>query len=85
MQESVIAYVDTLNNSLEVIKDNSVSSSTFNTDWSKVYDQRTQLLKTFVDDYDFKVSSKYQGVLDEITANGAAAMKKIRQTKQSTI
>lgn len=76
MQESVLAYINTLDDALKVLENYAVSSAEFHTEWSKVYDKRTSLLKVFVDEYGLSVEEKYQDTLDEVVANGAAATKK---------
>lgn len=76
MQESVLAYINTLDDALKVIESNSVTSAEFYDEWDKVYDERTSLLKLFVDEYDLSVDEKYQETLDELVVNGAAATKK---------
>lgn len=76
MQESVLAYINTLDDALKVIESNSVTSAEFYDAWDKVYDKRTSLLKLFVDEYGLSVGEKHQEVFDEMIANGAAATKK---------
>lgn len=76
MQENVIAYLNTLDSQLELMGRYSSNDLSFYTDWQKVYDKRSQLLKTFVNDYGMTVDAKYQDALDELLANGAAAEKK---------
>lgn len=76
LQEKVIAYLNSLDDSLEVLENNSISSADFYTKWDKVYGERTSLLKEFVDDYDLTVGEKYQDVLDELISSGKAAMEK---------
>lgn len=76
MQEDVLAYLNSLDDQMECLNSYSTGDLDFYTEWSKVYDQRSQLLKKFVDEYGMTVNSKYQSALDELLANGTAANKK---------
>ena len=76
LQEKVVAYVNTLNDSLEVLDSYAVSDPEFMPQWLKVYDDRTSLLKDFVDNYGLEVGEKYQASLNELVANGKAAMER---------
>ena len=76
LQEKVITYLNFLDDSLEVLENNSISSVDFYTEWDKVYGERTSLLKEFVDNYDLTVGEKYQDILDELASSGKAAMEK---------
>lgn len=79
MQEDVIAYLNSLDDQLEVLNSYSMNDVDYYTEWNKVYDERCQLLKTFVDDYGLTVDQKYQSTLDQMLANGVAAEKKAGQ------
>lgn len=72
MQEQIIAYINTLNDSIKLLKNSSTSSDGFNKEWNEIRDERSMLLKTFVDTYDLTVDAQYKDDLDELTANGAA-------------
>lgn len=73
LQEKVVAYINTLNDSLEVLDGYAISDFEFWEAWQKVYDERTALLKDFVDNYDLEVGKKYQDTFGELVANGKAA------------
>lgn len=75
MQEDVLSYINLLDDSMEVLDNYPTTDIDFYTKWVEVYDDRTSLLKKFVDDYGLTVGSKYQDVLDDLVANGAAAAK----------
>ena len=62
LQEKVITYINL--------------SSDYSTEWTKVYDKRSALLKDFVDNYKLTVDSKYQDPLNDIVANGSSVKKK---------
>lgn len=73
LQEKVVAYINTLNDSLDVLDSYAISDFEFWDAWQKVYDERTSILKDFVDSYDLEVGEKYQGSFSELVANGKAA------------
>ncbi|MEE8722037.1 MAG: FxLYD domain-containing protein [Eggerthellaceae bacterium] len=79
MQEDVIAYLNALDDSMDVLNNYSVGTLDYSTAWDKVYDRRTRLLKKFVNEYGFTVDSKYQDTLDKLVANGTAADMKANQ------
>lgn len=76
MQEDVIAYLNALDDQLDVLNSYSTNDLDFYTEWEKAYDERSQLLKTFVEDYGLTVDAKYQDYLDDLVANGTAAQRK---------
>lgn len=76
LQEDVLSYINVLNESLDVIGNYPTSDMNFLTKWTEVYDERTSMLKEFVDNYDLKLDSEHQSVLDELVANGAAAIQR---------
>lgn len=76
LQEDVLSYINVLNESLDVIGNYPTSDMNFLTKWTEVYDERTSMLKEFVDNYDLELDSEYQSVLDELVANGAAAIQR---------
>lgn len=75
MQEDVLSYINLLDDSMEVLDNYPTTDIDFYTKWVEVYDDRTSLLKKFVDDYGLTVGSEYQDVLDDLIANGATAAK----------
>lgn len=72
LQEQIIAYINTLNDSVKLLTNSSTSSNGFLEQWNDIRDERSSLLKGFVDKYGLTVSDKYQESMDELTANGAA-------------
>ena len=83
LHESVISYINVLDESMDVIKNYSYGSAEYNEKWSEVYDKRTQILKTFVDQYGLKLQGEDQETLEELVANGASAAKE--QHEKETI
>lgn len=71
LQEHVIAYINTLNESIDLLDTASTGGTTFIEQWNGIRDERSTLLDTFVDDYGLAVEDHYQADLDELTANGA--------------
>lgn len=76
MQERVVQYINLLNDSMDVVESCPESDYSFYEKWSDVYDKRTALIKTFVDEYGLKLDAKHQSALDELVANGTAVAKK---------
>ena len=76
MQERVVQYINLLNDSMDVVESCPESDYSFYEKWSDVYDKRTALIKTFVEEYGLKLDAKHQSALDELVANGTAVAKK---------
>lgn len=76
MQESVLAYINTLDDADKALESNPVASAEFHKEWNSIYDKRSVLLKEFVEEYGLEVDEKHQETLDEMIANGAAATKR---------
>lgn len=76
MQEDVLAYINLLNDSMDVLDNYPTSDINFYTKWTEVYDDRTSMLSKFVEEYGLTVDAEYQDVLDELVANGAAATRR---------
>ena len=62
LQEKVITYINLLEDSQKVNEDYSYLSSDCSTEWTKVYDKRSALLKDFVDNYKLTVDSNGSSV-----------------------
>ncbi len=76
LHELVLSYLNSLDDQLDVLNNYSSSSVDYYTAWEKVYDERSRILKTMVEDYDLTVDESCQDALDEIVANGNNATKK---------
>ncbi len=76
LQEQIIAYLNSLDDQLAVVKKYSSTSAEYTTAWSEAYDKRSTILKTFVDKYGLKVDSKYQDTLDDLVRNGNSVQEK---------
>lgn len=70
MQEDVISYINSLEDQIDVLNNYSMTDLDFYDKWNKAYDERSVLLKKFVEEYGLTVDSKYQSALDDILANG---------------
>ena len=68
LQEKAIKYINVLNKSLENAE-YYVSTDEYDK-WSEIYDERTIIIKDFVDNYGLTVSDKFKDRLDELVANG---------------
>lgn len=77
LQEQVLAYINVLEESKKVVEDYPQTSVEYYTKWDEVYNKRTAMLKTFVDDYGLTVNDKLKPIFDEMIANGGAAQKQI--------
>lgn len=75
LQELVLSYANLLNDSMGVVDSYSYSSYEYSVKWTEVYNKRTALIKTFVDEYGLTVSSKYKDTLDDLVKNGGVAQK----------
>lgn len=78
LQEKALGYINILNESMENVE------YFFSTDegslkWDDIYNQRTMMIKDFVDNYGLTVSDKYQKDLDELVANGKTAVAQAQQ------
>lgn len=66
LQELVLKYINTLKAQEESLDYVSADPDKFNTDWQSAYEERTQMIDTFYNDYDLKVSEKYESDLEEL-------------------
>lgn len=82
LQESVIAYVNALNDSLKILEDYPTTSLEFYQKWQEVYGERTGMLKTFADKYELTVPERFQATFDEMLAQGGAALSQ-KETKNA--
>lgn len=76
LQEQVIAYLNSLDDQLSVVRKYSSTSAEYSQAWNEAYDKRSAILKTFVDKYGLKVDSKYQDTLDDLVRNGNSVQEK---------
>ncbi|MDI9589449.1 MAG: FxLYD domain-containing protein [Acidobacteriota bacterium] len=76
MQGDVLNYINTLEDSLEVLEKYPYQSSDYYDKWDSVYNTRTSQLKNLVDKYDLTVSENKQSTLDELLTAGTAAQNK---------
>jgi hypothetical protein len=79
LQEDVLAYLNSLEAQIDVLESYSMADLEFYEAWQKAYDERSVLLKKFVDEYGFTVDDKYQDILDDLLANGTATEKENSQ------
>lgn len=76
LQETVISYVNVLDESLAVVENNGYGSSSFYEEWNKVYDKRTSIIRTLSDKYRLTMGEKYQDDFKDLLANGNSVSKK---------
>lgn len=70
LQETVLSYLNCLDDSLKVIKEHGYDTQEYDEAWTEVYNKRSAILKTMKDDYGLTVSKDYESTLDELVANG---------------
>lgn len=76
MQEDVIAYLNLLDNQLDVVKKYAESDPKYYDEWEKAYDARSAQLKKLVDRYDLTVDDEYRDAFDELIKNGRTVEEK---------
>lgn len=79
MQEDVVSYINLLNDQKEAAMTR--FSENGSEKWQKAYDERSSILKKFVEEYGLKVGDNYKGSLEEIVANGNEVTEKNDQDK----
>ena len=67
-------YISQLNAGLKAVTYYLNDYTTFLTQWQDAYNERTILIKTFVDNYGLSVDEKYQDYLDNLTSNAGAVL-----------
>lgn len=84
LQAEVLDYLNTLDDSMDVLNSYGYGSTEYYDRWYDVYDERTSIVKTLVDDYGLEVDESHQSTLDELTANGNSAQQKAEIEKSLT-
>lgn len=79
LQETVISYINVLNDSMDVLNNYQYNSDKYDDHWNEVYNKRTTILKTMVDNYGLRMSGSDQANLNDLVANGKATVKANRQ------
>ncbi len=77
LQEDANTYIGYLKSAKESLKYYSIDYSKYDTQWSKIYAQRTILIKKFTDKYGLKVDDSYQSTLDGLIADSQAAEERL--------
>jgi len=75
LQEKFLSYLNLLEESKELTKDMGVNDDTFYNDWDSLYNERTVMLKDFVDNYGLTVDAAHQETLDDLLRRGQAVEK----------
>lgn len=76
MQEDVLAYINNLEETLEVVDTYQYESTEYYQKFDPLYNERTMLLKKFVEEYGLTVSEHYQPTLDDLLRAGNTAQAK---------
>lgn len=79
LQEKVIAYLNSLDGQMAVLDNYSMNDLEFYVAWKAASDERSVLLKSFVEDYGMTVDPKYKVHMDDIVASGTAVENKDAQ------
>ena len=74
LQELIVSYINTLNDSMNVLSSYTSNSLEFYNAWNDVYNERTSIISTFVDEYGLTLDAQHQDVLEELAAIGTAAI-----------
>lgn len=75
LQEKLLAYLNLLEESKELTGDLGVNDDTFYDDWDALYNERSVMLKGFVDNYGLTVDDEHQAALDNLLRRGQAMEK----------
>lgn len=71
LQAAAIQYINVLNDQLAALDYINVDYDKYLTLWNEAYNERSQLITDFVDNYGLTVSEEYQSVLDDFKVNAA--------------
>lgn len=83
LQADVLSYINLLQQQLDVIDTYSIDSMEYADKWTSVYDERSSLLKKFVDEYGLTVEGESaQSGLQEIVRNANAVNEKADEQKK---
>lgn len=75
LQELAIKYINALEDSKETADLLPSDDASLYDKWENIYDTRTTIIKTLVDDYGMTVSEKYQNTLDDLINNAKSVEK----------
>lgn len=76
LQEDVLSYLNLLDDSLDILNNYGYLTTEYSQKWTEIYDKRTALLKTFVDNYGLTVNKENEETLSQMVANGAGVTEK---------
>lgn len=71
--KDALTYIELLRKAKEATTYYTVNYSKYDTDWSNVYSQRTQLLQKMVKDYNLTVDEKYKDTMDDLMRDANAS------------
>lgn len=69
LQELAIKYINLLNQHKEACDYITVDYEKYDEEFQPIYNERSNVIKTMVEDYGMKVEEKHQGTLDDFLAN----------------
>lgn len=76
LQEKVVGYLNALDGQMAVLDNYSMDDLEFYVAWKAASDERSVLLKSFVEDYGMTVDPKYKAHMNDIVASGTAVENK---------
>ena len=76
LQESVISYINLLNDCVELTEKYPVDTVEFYDAWNELYQERVVALRGFVENYGLKLDGEYEVTLDEMMVEANAAVEK---------
>ena len=71
--KDALTYIELLRKAREATTYYTINYSKYDTDWSNVYSQRTQLLQKMVKDYGLAVDGKYKDTMDDLMRDANAS------------
>ncbi len=81
LQEKALSYINALNDSLQALNYINSDPEKYITLWESAYNNRSTLIKNFVENYGLTVDDKYQSTLNEFISNAQAVSEKEKQKK----
>ena len=76
LQEYAIKYINCLNDSLATLDYYKSDINKYSTDWDKIYNERSKLIKTFYNDFGLTVKEEYASTLKDFLNNASTVERK---------
>lgn len=82
LQECAIKYINCLNESLSTLDYYKSDINKYLTDWDKIYNERSKLIKIFYNDFGLTVQNEYESILKDFLNQASTVEKKETLEKQ---